>query len=98
MKRLFLGAVLAALCSVPAWSRAETPGDALTVAAPADTAQGRRASTEPTQDDRDEANDLAAREKAAPQLAEFSGGGDGVYITSGAIIVALLVVLLLVAL
>lgn len=96
MKRLFLGALLAALFAAPGLSRAETPSEpgndpATAVVdaqdgAPADPAQG-------------EAGDLAEREQAAPQqVGEFSGGADGVYITSGAILVALLVVLLLVAL
>jgi hypothetical protein len=34
----------------------------------------------------------AAREAAAPQLAEFTGGGGGVYIGTGALLVALIVV------
>lgn len=94
MKRFLLGAVVAVLCSVPAVSRAEPQSEARNTAAPvapyflaAPDTQG--AST-------DEASEYAAREKASPQLAQFSGGADGVYITSGAIAVALAIVLILV--
>jgi hypothetical protein len=96
MKRLFLGALLAALCAGPGLSRAETPGEPRNdpAAAAVDAQDG--APADPTQG---EAADLAEREQVAPQqVGEFSGGADGVYITSGAILVALLVVLLLVAL
>jgi len=37
--------------------------------------------------------DYAAREAAAPQLAGFAGGGGDVYIGTGALVVALLVVI-----
>jgi hypothetical protein len=40
--------------------------------------------------------DYAAREAAAPQLAAFSGGGGGLYIGTGVLVVALLVVLVIV--
>jgi hypothetical protein len=100
MKRLVLGAVVAALCGVPVVSRAELPGATPQVAAPAERdAQPGAASDASSETSGDEASEFAAREKAAPpQLAEFSGGADGIYITSGAIIAALLVVLLITAL
>jgi hypothetical protein len=34
----------------------------------------------------------ATREAAAPQLAEFTGGSGGIYIGTGALVVALIVV------
>jgi hypothetical protein len=97
MKRLFLGAVVAALCGAPVTSRAETPSAPREVAAPALLdAQARPASD--AQSSEDEASDYAAREKAAPQLEEFSGGADGVYISAGALVVVLVVLLVLTAL
>jgi hypothetical protein len=100
MKRLFLGAVIAVLCSVPGTSRAETPSTPGTVAAPtAHDVQARPASDVDSPAAEGEAGDYAARENAAPQqLQEFSGGADGIYIGAGALVVALLVVLLIAAL
>lgn len=95
MKRLLLGVVIAALCVIPGRSRAEAPSERTAVApsaVPYYLARPAPAGTE------GEAGDYAAREQASPQLAEFSGGADGVYITSGAIAVALAIVLLLVLL
>ena len=97
MKRLFVGAVVAALCGAPGLSRADAPGETRTVTVPAREAQAGRAPAGDAEGEV-EPGDLEEREKAAPQLGEFSGGADGVYITSGAIIVALIVVLILVAL
>lgn len=97
MKRLFVGVVLAALCGAPGLSRADAPGETRTVTVPARDAQAGRVPAGDAEEEI-ETSDLEEREKAAPQLAEFSGGADGVYITSGAILVALIVVLLLVAL
>ena len=99
MKKLFLGALVAVLCAVPGRSPAETPSAPGQVAAPAPRdAQARPASGADAQGSEADESDYAAREKAAPELAEFSGGANGVYITSGALIVALIVVLLLTAL
>jgi len=39
--------------------------------------------------------DYAAREAAAPQLAGFAGGGGGIYIGTGALVVGLLVVIVI---
>ena len=93
MKRLFLGAVVAVLCAMPGASRAEAP-DEKTTAVEVEPAGPARAADAPPASS--EEADLAARDRAAPeQVREFSGGADGVYITSGAIAVALLVVLLI---
>lgn len=96
MKRFLLGAVVAVLCSVPAVSRAETPGEARNAAAPVAPYFLARPAPDTQAAGTDEAREYAAREKASPQLAQFSGGADGVYITSGAIAVALAIVLILV--
>jgi hypothetical protein len=95
MKRLFVGALVAALCSLPGTSRAETQSAPGNVAAAPREAQAADGDAERSEG---EAGDYADREKAAPQLAEFEGGAEGIYIGAGALAVALVVVLLLVAL
>lgn len=94
MKRLWIGAVVAALCGLPVMSHAgEVPPPAQR-----DTLSGTVADGS-SQESGDEASDYAARDAAAPQqLAEFDGGADGVYIGTGAVVLALVIVLLLVAL
>lgn len=91
MSKLVVGAMVAALCGFPVVSRAEAPpAPPQRSAAPAQ--QGAEACPEPGADA--EACDYAAREKASPQLEEFAGGADGIYIGGGVIAAALLVVLL----
>lgn len=99
MKRLFVGAVVAALCGAPGMSRAETPTAPREVVAPAARdAQARPAQDAGEQTTEGDASDYAAREKASPELAQFAGGDNGIYIGGGVIVAALLVVLLLTAL
>jgi hypothetical protein len=94
MKRLFPVALVTVLCAAPALSRAETPPRG--IAAPATgEAQDGPASDGAAQNSEDEASDYAEREKASPELGEFAGGDDGIYIGSGVLLVALIVVLLL---
>jgi hypothetical protein len=96
MRKLVLGVLVAGLCGVAGVSRAETPSAPRPVAPPAQRdAQARPAPDGDARRAEAEESDYAAREKAAPQLAEFSGGANGVYIGTGALVVALLVVLLL---
>lgn len=98
MKKLVLGTLVAALCAVPNVSRAATPKAHRAVSAPAPREAQPAPASDPDATGSD-ANDYAAREKAAPKdLAKFSGGDNGVYIGGGAILVALLVVLLITAL
>jgi hypothetical protein len=93
MKRLVLGVLLAVLCGAPGASRADVPG---AVTAPAaNDRHGRAASNGEAYAAEAETSEYAAREEAAPQLEEFAGGQRGVYIGSGALLVALIVVLLL---
>ena len=40
-------------------------------------------------------SDYAAREATAPQLGEFAGGGGGVYIGTGALVVGLIVLIVI---
>ena len=96
MTRILAGAVIAILCAAPGSARAEP------VSAPQGTTAppyflARPAPAQAPGNAADDASDYALREQAAPShLAEFSGGADGVYITSGAIAVALAIVLILV--
>jgi hypothetical protein len=94
MKRLFPIAVVTVLCAAPALTRAETPPPGIAAPAARD-AEDAAASEETAQSADDEASDYAEREKAAPELGEFAGGDDGIYIGSGVLLVALIVVLLL---
>jgi hypothetical protein len=94
MKRLFPIALVTVLCAAPALTRAETPPPGI-AAPPAREAEDGSASDGTAQSSEDEASDYAEREKAAPELGEFAGGDDGVYIGSGVLLVALIVVLLL---
>jgi hypothetical protein len=93
MKGLIVGALLVALSCIPSPARAEptgapqvaidnVPDNALAKSARFDVSPGSR-------------SDYAAREKAAPQLAGFTGGGGGIYIGTGALVVTLLVVVVL---
>ncbi|MFT3915569.1 MAG: hypothetical protein QM704_16080 [Anaeromyxobacteraceae bacterium] len=94
MRKLVLGAVLALLFSAPALARAAEPRPARGThakAVPAETAPA--ATPAPAAG---EVQGYAERDRAAaPKVGGYAGGDSGVYITSGAIIVALLVVLLL---
>jgi hypothetical protein len=94
MNRLFAGALVVALSTVPVISRAETPSREAAAPAARDAYAGP-ASDETSQTSDDETSDYAARENAAPQLEEFAGGDNGVYIGSGVLVAALIVVLLL---
>lgn len=98
MKTLLAAAVVAILCGTPGMARAETHGEPGKVAAPARTEGQPPGPDGDAQNPEGDANEYAEREAAAPQLAEFAGGADGVYVSAGAIAVALLVVLLIVAL
>jgi hypothetical protein len=98
MKKVLLGAVVAALCGVPVTSRAEAAGAPRRVTAQAPREAQAGAASGDAQKSEGEASDYAEREKAAPQLAEFSGGDQGIYIGTGALLAAILVVLLITAL
>jgi hypothetical protein len=54
--------------------------------------------TAPSKVSPDSARDYAAREAAAPQLAEFAGGSGGIYIGTGVLVVALVVVVIILVL
>jgi hypothetical protein len=92
MRRFITGVVLLVLACVPTLARAEVtrpqavasnvPSYGLAKSESRDVAPG---STQ----------DYATRQAAAPQLAGFAGGSGGVYIGTGALVVALLVVVII---
>jgi hypothetical protein len=96
MKKLLISALLVALSCVPSLGLAgdtraphaavgAVPGVGLAEPVPLDISPGST-------------RDYAAREAAAPQLAEFAGGSGGIYIGTGALVVALVVVVVILVL
>jgi hypothetical protein len=96
VKHLVIGALMATLCGIPGVTRGETPRSAQS--SPAIPYYLARPATDAPSGSTDAASDYAARENASPQLAEFSGGGDGVYIGTGALVVAAVILILVLAL
>jgi hypothetical protein len=92
MKKLTIAALLVALACAPSVVWAEPPGGRRESVGDVQTRQP--AVPAPADSSRSEAVDYAAREAAAPALAEFAGGGGGIYIGSGALVVVLLVVII----
>jgi hypothetical protein len=92
MKRLIAAALLAVLAGVPSIAQAN-----VTRASPPalGTVPGLPAPA-PVAGSRAEATGYAAREAAAPALAEFAGGGGGIYIGSSALVVVLLVIIIII--
>lgn len=94
MRQLVIAILLVALSSVPALAQAgvasppsrgapgEVPGETLAPSEQLDVSPGSP-------------SDYAAREATAPQLAHFAGGSGGIYIGTGALVVALLVVVVI---
>jgi hypothetical protein len=93
IKRFVTGVLLVTLSCVPSLTQAENtraplavqgkaPHNSLAQPAPIDIAPGST-------------SDYAAREAAAPQLAGFAGGGGGVYIGTGALVVGLVVLIVI---
>jgi len=91
VRRFITGMLLVALSCVPAF--AQTEATRLPEVSAAEVVRNRLA--QPTSVDIAEGStqDYAAREAAAPQLAGFAGGSGGIYIGTGALVVALLVVI-----
>ncbi len=93
MKKLTIAALLVALACAPSVVRAETSGGRRESGGDVQTRQP--AGPAPAKSSRSEAADYAAREAAAPTLADFAGGsGGGIYIGSGALVIVLLVVII----
>lgn len=92
MKKLTIAAMLVALACAPSVARAETAGRRSESVGDAQTRPP--AVPAPADSSRSEVADYAAREAAAPAVADFAGGGGGIYIGSGAVVIPLLVVII----
>ena len=96
MKNLFLSALLAGLLCLPSSVRAGTVPAPRAAVATAPHVQLTRPA--PIEVSTDVTRDYAAREAAAPQLAGFAGGDGGVYVGTGVLVVALIVVVVILVL
>ena len=93
MKKFMTGVLLVALACVPSLAQAEVkPGSE---AAAGEVAGNRLAQPALPDISRGSAPDYAAREAAVPELAEFAGGGGGIYIGTGALVVGLIVLIVI---
>jgi hypothetical protein len=93
VKRFAIAALLAVFACAPSVGWAETTSTRSMAAG--DTIARRNAAAAPADFSRGETADYAAREAAAPALAEFAGGrGGGIYIGGGALVVILLVIII----
>ena len=93
MKWFMTGVLLVALSSVSSLAQAEVKPDSQ--AAASEVAGNRLAQPALPDISRGSEPDYAAREAAAPQLAEFAGGGGGIYIGTGALVVGLIVLIVI---
>ena len=94
MKKRVMAALLAAFASAPSLGWAGTTGARTTVVSGA--IAPREAAPAPVDSSPTEAAAYAAREAAAPSLADFAGGGGGIYIGGSAVVVLLLVIIILI--
>jgi hypothetical protein len=93
MKKLITCVLMAVLLCVPSIARAAIP--AQPTAAVAGVPAGGLAASAPVDDSlRSTTPNYAAREAAAPQLADFEGGGGGIWIGTGALVVVAIVLII----
>lgn len=93
IKKIVTGALLVVLSCIPSLALAEVTRAPHAVEG--QVPQGSLAQSASTAISPGSAPDYAAREAAAPQLAEFAGGGGGVYIGTGALVVGLVVLIVI---
>jgi hypothetical protein len=93
MKKLMTGVLLVALSCIPSLAQADVKRDPQ--AAAGEVVGNSLAQPALPDTSRGSAPDYAAREAAAPQLAEFAGGGGGIYIGTGALVVGLIVLIVI---
>ena len=92
MKKLIAGVLMFAFSEIPSVASAEmTAAPRAAAAAPAAESAAQPTAPAPTS----EARGYAERESAAPQLGEYDGGHNGIYIGGGAVTVLLIVLLVL---
>lgn len=92
MKKLTTWVLMAVLLCVPSIARAAIP--AQPTAAVAGVPAGGLAASAPVDDPLKITPNYAAREAAAPQLADFEGGGGGIWIGTGALVVVAIVLII----
>jgi len=93
MKKLMTGVLFVVLSCMPSLAQADVNRDSR---AAAGVVVGNGLAQPALPDlSRGSAPDYAAREAAAPQLAEFAGGGGGIYIGTGALVVGLIVLIVI---
>ena len=92
MKKLMTCVLMAALLCVPSIARATVPAQPATAVAGGPNA--RPAASAPVADSQASTSSYAAREAAAPQLADFEGGGGGIWVGTGALVVVAIVLLI----
>jgi len=96
MTKLITGAMLVTLSCIPTLAQAETTLAPQVMAGevPDNHPQARSG---PIDVSPGSASDYAAREATAPELAQFAGGGGGLYIGTGALVVGLIVLIVILA-
>ena len=92
MKKLITCVLMTVLLCVPCIARAAAP--AQPTAAVAGVPGGKLAASAPVDDSLRSTSNYAAREAAAPQLADFEGGGGGIWVGTGALVVVAIVLLI----
>jgi len=91
MKKLITCVLMAILLCVPSIARAAIP--AQPTAAVTEVPGGRPAASAPVDDSVRSTPNYAAREAVTPRLAEFEGGGGGIWIGTGALVVLAIVLI-----
>lgn len=94
MQKLMTGVLLVGLSCIPSLAQADVNRDSQAAAGKGVVGNGLAQPALPDLS-RGSAPDYAAREAAAPQLAEFAGGGGGIYIGTGALVVGLIVLIVI---
>jgi hypothetical protein len=92
MKKLITCVLMAVLLCVPSIARAAIPAQPAVAAT--EGPGGRPAASAPVDDSVRSTPNYAAREAATPQLADFEGGGGGVWIGTGALVVIAIVLII----
>jgi hypothetical protein len=92
MKKLMTCVLMAALLCVPSIAWSAVP--AQPTAAVSEGSGARPAASAPVADPQANTSPYAAREAATPQLADFEGGGGGIWIGTGALVVVAIVLII----
>lgn len=94
MKALVASALLVALSGAPSIVQASPNREPATAVGEAPSRQPARPA--PVGEPPSRVSDYAAREAAAPELANFTGGGSAIYIGGSTLVVVLLVIIIVI--